>query len=653
MHRVSMPLIMVWLLFLAAGESALAQPGERNIGRAGSTALFDPLADTASPGNAGLFVGVNRFTRDEGLNELTYAVHDAIELAHLFVHELKLIPASNCYLLLSGEPSADSVRQHLAQLRAGGAKVWGADRSRILLTFLDLRRAATKDENLFVCTFSSHGFNEGRTAYVMPSDGHRELLSETAVPLETIETKMEDSKAGHRLLLVDACQERVSARGSTSAGKAAEAAFIDALKKESGQAKLASCSPGEFSFEHRSLGGVGHGVFTYSFLEALRGGAKSDRENLVRLGPVADYVAARVTAWTKQAGRRKQTPFLESPVAAKQLPLAIKADDLTTLIASVSRAPLTGGLTKTLRDRLVKALPRVNPALAADREFLATTRDFVNGRMRPRLFLPYAERELDRLLPPVFEGTKTGEVRDDNAVKMPLVWCPPGRFTMGSPPDEEDRDDDEDQVEVTLTQGFWMGKHEVTVGQVLQWLNAPGVSFEEKWIDLDSSRCPVRRSGRGFVRNTSTEFGESDDWEYTLPTEAQWEYACRAGTTTATAFGDSLSSQYANFDGDYPYNGASKGPYLGKTTSVGSYRPNGWGLHDMHGNVYEWCRDTYVDTLPGGTDPLVDDSGSLRVSRGGCWSCSGRGCRSAIRLRDTPGNRFNYLGFRLAAVQSR
>jgi len=260
------------------------------------TVLFGPLSKKAPAGNAGMFVGVNKFTRDDGLNELAYAVHDAIELAHLFVFELKLMPASNCYLLLSGEPASDatSIKQHLSQLKSAGAKISGADRSKILLTFLDLRKFATTSENLFVCSFSSHGFNEGRTAYVMPSDGHRELLSDTAVPLETIETKMEDSKAGHRLLLVDACQERVSARGSSSTGKAANAAFIDALKKPSGQAKLASCSPGEFSFEHGSLGGVGHGVFTYSFLEALRGGAKPDKENLVRLGSVSEYVATNV-----------------------------------------------------------------------------------------------------------------------------------------------------------------------------------------------------------------------------------------------------------------------------------------------------------------------------------------------------------------------
>src|SRR5881296_2804021 len=99
------------------------------------------------------------------------------------------------------------------------------------------------------------------------------------------------------------------------------------------------------------------------------------------------------------------------------------------------------------------------------------------------------------------------------------------------------------------------------------------------------------------------------DWEFRLPTEAQWEYACRAGTTTATAFGDKLGSKHANFKGK-PYNGAEPGPSLGRAARVGSYPPNAWGLHDMHGNTFEWCRDWYHRRLPGGTDPDLHDARS-------------------------------------------
>jgi formylglycine-generating enzyme required for sulfatase activity len=140
-------------------------------------------------------------------------------------------------------------------------------------------------------------------------------------------------------------------------------------------------------------------------------------------------------------------------------------------------------------------------------------------------------------------------------------------------------------------------------------------------------------------------------WEFRLPTEAQWEYACRAGTTTATAVGDKLSSRQANFQGK-PYNGAEKGPSLKRAAKVGSYPANAWGLHDMHGNVYEWCRDWYHRKLPGGDDPdLSSRKGTSRVRRGGAWCDDGWPCRSAFRLRFEPERRYDHIGFRVAAVR--
>jgi formylglycine-generating enzyme required for sulfatase activity len=150
------------------------------------------------------------------------------------------------------------------------------------------------------------------------------------------------------------------------------------------------------------------------------------------------------------------------------------------------------------------------------------------------------------------------------------------------------------------------------------------------------------------------------EWEFRLPTEAQWEYACRAGTTTATAFGEKLSSKQANFEGK-PYNGAEEGPSLKRAAPVGSYPAKAWGLHDMHGNVFEWCRDWYRSKLPGGTDPDLysakdsaesnRDRSTSRVRRGGCWADEGWPCRSAFRLRFEPERRSDHIGFRVVAVQ--
>jgi formylglycine-generating enzyme required for sulfatase activity len=238
---------------------------------------------------------------------------------------------------------------------------------------------------------------------------------------------------------------------------------------------------------------------------------------------------------------------------------------------------------------------------------------------------------------------------------------------MGSPPDEPDRRPGEDQVEVTLTRGFWMAKYETTQGV---WKRVVGALPGELTAELPAGdELPVGNvnfaEAEAFCRQL-TDLGRlagdlPADWEFRLPTEAQWEYACRAGTTTATAFGSRLSSTQANFRGK-PYNGAEPGPSLGRAAPVGSYPANAWGLHDMHGNTFEWCRDWYHAKLPGGVDPdLYDakattavnrDGSTSRVRRGGAWTDDGWPCRSACRLRFEPDRRYDHIGFRVVAVQT-
>jgi len=263
-----------------------------------------------------------------------------------------------------------------------------------------------------------------------------------------------------------------------------------------------------------------------------------------------------------------------------------------------------------------------------------------------------------------FRGQRAGDERaiDD----MRVCWCPPGRFIMGSPRNEPERRPGEDQVEVSLTKGFWMAKYETTQGQ---WMRAmvglPGpltvelprgddypvgnVNFAECEAFCAEMTARGRRSGELPA-----------GWEFRLPTEAQWEYACRAGTTTATSFGESLSSTQANFKGA-PYNGGAPGPSLKRAARVGSYPANAWGLHDMHGNIYEWCRDWYHARLPGGVDPDLHDAkdtatrsehGDIsRSRRGGCWADEGWPLRTAFRLRFEPERRYDHIGFRAAIVQ--
>jgi formylglycine-generating enzyme required for sulfatase activity len=275
------------------------------------------------------------------------------------------------------------------------------------------------------------------------------------------------------------------------------------------------------------------------------------------------------------------------------------------------------------------------------------------------------ENPTKSLLPLTFSGAKAGEEREVVGVK--LCWCPPGRFTMGSPRSERERRPGEDQVEVTLTKGFWMAKYEATQGQ---WKRAMGKLPGELTAELpEGDDYPVGNVNFPETEaycNKLTELARQSsdlpkDWEFRLPTEAQWEYACRAGTTTATSFGNQLSRKQANFKGK-PYNGAAdEGPSLSRAAKVGSYPANGWGLHDMHGNIYEWCRDWYHANLPGGSDPdlysakstaLKNRTGDVsRVRRGGCWADEGWPCRTAFRLRFEPERRYDHIGFRVVAVR--
>jgi formylglycine-generating enzyme required for sulfatase activity len=260
-----------------------------------------------------------------------------------------------------------------------------------------------------------------------------------------------------------------------------------------------------------------------------------------------------------------------------------------------------------------------------------------------------------------FRGVRPGEERVIEGVDV--CWCPPGRFLMGSPSTELDRRSDESQVEVTLTKGFWTAKHEVTQKQWIELIGSfpgqrPSAQFGEGddvpvyWVTFDDAEMFCAAVTHKAHRSNALPTG----WEFRLPTEAQWEYACRATTVTAFSVGGSLAKHQANFGEGPPERGA---PAPGRARPVGSYPANAWGLQDMHGNVWEWCRDWYHAQLPGGTDAdLYEPKGvtnrdgtTSRVRRGGAWIESAPFCRSACRLRFEPHRRSDHIGFRVVGVE--
>jgi formylglycine-generating enzyme required for sulfatase activity len=229
-------------------------------------------------------------------------------------------------------------------------------------------------------------------------------------------------------------------------------------------------------------------------------------------------------------------------------------------------------------------------------------------------------------------------------VTQRLRWINPGRFMMGSPADEVNRSVDEILHEVIMTRGFWLADTACTQGL---WravmgqnpsLSNQGDDYPVESVSWEDVNAFIERINR-----------EIPDLALRLPSEAEWEYACRAGTQSPFSFGETIITDQVNYNGDHPYAGGNRGENRGKAVEVSALPANGWGLYQMHGNVWEWCYDWYGRYQTGPvTDPKGPEAGGSRVLRGGSWFSGGGGARSAQRSGSAPGIRGSDFGFRLA-----
>ena len=276
-----------------------------------------------------------------------------------------------------------------------------------------------------------------------------------------------------------------------------------------------------------------------------------------------------------------------------------------------------------------------------------------------------------------------GTIAPTDALEMKWVQIKPGErvgninfqrsFMMGSPASETNRASDETQHRVTLTQAFEIMTTEVTQKMWFEvmkdtdnknpsrfderthcedWTDQPGVAMcpnnpveQVSWSDI---------AGSGGFLEKLNHMKSGDGYTYRLPTEAEWEYAARAGTTTPFNLGENISPAKVNYNGNYPYKNAAKGEYRQKTVAVASLgNANAWGLSDMHGNVWEWVKDWYGGYPSSAvTDPQGPSSGSNRVLRGGSWYSRASFCRSAFRSGSGPSERFDSYGFRLVRTKN-
>jgi len=285
-------------------------------------------------------------------------------------------------------------------------------------------------------------------------------------------------------------------------------------------------------------------------------------------------------------------------------------------------------------------------------------------------------------------------------VALTLLWIPPGRFWMGSPESEPERRDSEGPQHLVQVPGSFISQTPITQAQwreVAGWRERPGESWGRElepepsffqasphpkavaWDEATFSLLPGEASSdQRPVENVSwhdamefcNRLSQRTGRHYTLPSEAQWEYACRAGTTTPFHFGATITSELANYDGSYSYANGPKGEYRKQTTPVGMFPANAWGLQDMHGNVWEWCLDEWHATYEGApedgsawvtrsesnqtaTNKMENDTRSdenIRLLRGGSWLNYPRNCRSANRNHGLPVNANNDVGFRVVCL---
>jgi formylglycine-generating enzyme required for sulfatase activity len=522
-------------------------------------------APTAAPAAEYAFlVGVGKYSTRE-LRELQYAEYDVGALYYA-LRGLGFDP--NRIVVLSASVGAKDPR-------------YFPNRKNILDEFDLLIRTLSERDSLLVA-LAGHGvqFEGEKDAYFCPAD--TDLSDrETLISLEKLYADLDlHCDAANKILLVDACRndpQTSLSRSSRPTVKLESVTRPQELTLPRSLAAFYSCSPGQEAFEHPSHR---QGLFFYHVVTGLKGAADLNKDGIVTLSELGDYVVPAVQDSSRVKVGKIQTPELRNARGMMQL---------------------------------VEVLP---PSVV-------------------------------------------------NSIGMLMKLIPADQFQMGSPKGEAGRDDDEMLHQVRILKPFYMGVYEVTQEEYELVMDTKPSSFSpsgrhrDQVKDLDTRHFPVENvswmDAVEFCRRLSLRPEEqAARRSYRLPTEAEWEYACRAGTTTPFHFGTQLSGREANCHGDYPYGGnQNRGPFLRRTTRVGSYAPNRFGLYDMHGNVWEWCQDWYG---PYDVSKVLDPTGAAsafdRVVRGGSWINPAAGCRSALRSKVAPASRDDGLGFRAVAVQA-
>ena len=530
--------------------------------------------------------------------------------------------------------------------------------------------------------FSGHGRRENGIDYLIPTDGYQNI-KRSAISVEYVIQQIQKCGADNIVLILDACRdEGNSSRGIEGIGKQTEQEAY-----EKGVITICSCSPNEYSWELEELR---QGAFTYALLEGL--GSKGKRATVEKLN---EYLKVRVKELAKEKG--KQTPrVMANPIEKSHLILMPKyatLSDISFLKNYAARAERKKEWekAKSLWRRVLNAAQgadedaiealnniAIEETLGRIDENLSVIKSDVAEVKSSNLREKVSSKELEKGELFNFEVVKvnaSGSIvnrRQESArqkvedlgdgIKLEMVYIPGGTFTMGSPKSEEGSYDNErPQHDVTVPH-FFMGKYPVTQGQwraiasltdlkVELDLKPDPSNFKEPYKGIDRWQRPVEMVSWYEAVEFCKRLSKLTRRKYRLPSEAEWEYACRAGTTTPFYFGKTITTELVNYRGNVTYGNAPKGEYRNQTTPVGQFPANAFGLYDMHGNVREWCVDECHENYAGApTDGSVWLNGNKNISplRGGSWDYDPNLCRSAIRIYFNRRDDLSlYTGFRV------
>jgi formylglycine-generating enzyme required for sulfatase activity len=582
--------------------------------------------------NWAICVGINQY---RFLQDLTCAVNDA-EKMHLWLKETANFEQT--YLFTDTSPEIDDMSEPLPSQP----------------TFTTLRRWLRKrfarpilspSDSLWFF-FSGHGVREQGQDYLLlnDSDPDPEEVNNSAISLAFVTEQLRQSGAGNIMMFVDAC------RSVAKSGLGIE------LQSEQGIISIASCRPEQKSYEIEALG---HGSFTYALLESLQIQGENNCATVERL---CKRLKDRVAILNREYKKPPQTPYTRIEPETKNhlifLPERIQPtrQDIATLRENALKAEFILNnlkLAEVLWTRLV--IHDSDEALKSLRRIWKKLEELVEGDFKPGL-TELTKSPTPR--PQILTETLPGNI------KLEMIKILAGSFTMGS--DEYDGEKPKHQVKL---QEFYLGKYPVTQEQYESVMGNNPSNFQ------DNPKNPVEQVSWDDAKEFCQKLNQFTGKKYRLPTEAEWEYACRAGTQTRYYFGDDQS-----FLKEYAWYGDNSGDsFLDtikmwdadpnwenyykklmdnncKTHPVGEKKLNNWGLYDMSGNVWEWCEDPWHDSYANKPKNIKNNGNtiwsssdiSFRVLRGGSWDDDSGGCRSADRDRFDAGVRSDFIGFRLA-----